>query len=371
MGPDLFWASKIVGILAYLFMVFFAWKKNFYFREMVVIGALVSFMSVFSFTMSEAFLLPFMFCFLYAGHEIIKGEKKGRKAMLSLALLVIAMYNIRYSSLFIMLGCISFGLLFWKKQYSKYFIIAGGLGVAFMGLYQLTFIRYFNAGYISQFLETGLNTTPELLLELFQGLCTAFNPFIHIANPSGGVINVGIYGIGFLNIIVLAYLFLRSSLSETEKFFLITGACGIICSYFIQYFYSVNPIDYRLLAPFSFPIWMVYFKKLFKIIPAAPYGIAVLCLATGLVFTWLSRGNYLENRRKMTSFLQSEKLLNTPLKFYMTAEEDLPSMQLAELISTINPVIYVTMKPADSVQKNTLTRFKIQQKLKLDENKYQ
>lgn len=368
---DEFWASKIVGICAYLFIIGFAYKKKFYFRETVFLGALFSFVSVFSYTMSEPFILPFVFLFLYYGCQIINKKIENWQAFVLLIVLLIAMYNIRYSSLFIMIGCIGFGILNFKKTYSKYFIIAGFTGIAFMIIYQLTFIKYFNPDYVKNFLETGLNTTPQLLIELFQGLCTTFNPFIHIANPGGGIINIGIYGIGLLNIVLICYLFFINKLTEKEKLFLVIGFAGISCSYFIQYFYSVNPIDYRLMAPFSLPIWLIYFKKLYAKFGNYIYSIAILSLLVGFSFTMLSRGNYLENRRKMEVYLNEEKLIDKPLKFYMEAEEDLSSMQLAELISTINPVIYVTFKPQDSLQKNVLTRYKIIRKIKLDENKYQ
>jgi hypothetical protein len=240
-----------------------------------------------------------------------------------------------------------------------------------MVFYQIFFIQYFNSEYYNQFLEIGLHSTSKLILELFQGLCTTFNPFIHIANPNGGIINFGIYGVGFLNIVLIIYLFLRKKLNPTEVFFVFLSVSGIVCSFFIQYFYSVNPIDYRLMATFSIPIWLLYFKKLYGIFGKYTYGISIASLAVGLLFTMLSKGNYLENRNKMKDFLVKEKLIDKKLKFYMVEEDDLPSMQLAELISTINPEIYVTFKPKDSLQKTTLTRFKIIKKIKIDENKYQ
>ena len=68
---DEFWSSKILGILCYLFMVFFAWKKKFYWREMLIIGSLFSFVSIFSYTMSEALIIPVVFFFLYISRQII------------------------------------------------------------------------------------------------------------------------------------------------------------------------------------------------------------------------------------------------------------------------------------------------------------
>jgi hypothetical protein len=90
-----------------------------------------------------------------------------------------------------------------------------------------------------------------------------------------------------------------------------------------------------------------------------------------MLFTWLSKGNYLENRKEMKQFLQSEKLDEIPLKFYLETTEDLDKIQVAELMSTINPNITLTFKPKDTLQKTTLTRYKVLQKIKIDKNKYQ
>ncbi|NML57619.1 hypothetical protein [Chryseobacterium cheonjiense] len=370
-GPDEFWSSKIVGISSFLFILFFTWKKKFFFKESVVLSALFSFLSIYSYTMSEALILPFVLLFLYTCSLIIEGKLEKGKAVFYLSLSLIALYNIRYSSLFIMAGTGLFGLIFLKRKYSSVFIISGLTGGIFVVLYKFLFIDYFNANYVNEFLEIGLHPTSKLLVELFQGLCTTFNPFIHIANPGGGLINYAIYGIGLLNILLICWLFIRYKLTETEFFFIFISVAGIVCSYFIQYFYSVNPIDYRLMAPFSFPVWMVYFRKLFQIFDRKVYIIGFLSISSGLLFTWLSRGNYLENRKEMQHFLQSEKLDKIPLQFYLETAEDLDKIQVAELISTVNPNITLSFKPKDTLRKTTLTRYKVLQKIKIDKNKYQ
>ena len=371
LGVGEFWGSKIVGILAYFFIVWFAWKKKFYLKETILIGGLFSFVSIYSYTMSEALILPFVFVFLYLGRQIMIEEIKGFKAFLYLSLILIALYNIRYSALFFIGGVLLYGILNFKKHFGKTFIYAGCTGLLFVVLYKFLFIDYYNERYVDQFLEIGLHPTSKLLVELFQGLCTTFNPFVHIAKPDGGFINYAIFGLGFLNILLMAFLFIKNKLSETGKFLVFIGVIGIICSYFIQYFYSVNAIDYRLLAPFSFPIWLVYFKKLYQVFGKLTYGITALSLMTGFAFTWLSKGNYLENRRQIQQFLKLENLENKPLKFYMESEEQLDRIQIAELISTVNPDMTVTFKPKDTLQKNVLTEYKVLQKIKIDKNKFQ
>ena len=370
-GFDEFWASKLIGLGAYLFLVLFAWKKKFYLKEIILIGGLFSFVSIFSYTMSETLILPFVFIFLYLAHQIITEKLKGLKAILHLSLVLIALYNIRYPALFIMFAFGVFGVFNYKKSYGKMFIYSGIIGLIFVILYKFLFIDYFNENYVDSFLEIGLHPTSKLLTELFEGLTTVFNPFIHILNPAGGIVNYGIIGIGLLNIILMLFLFLKNKLTETEKFFLTIGGIGIACSFFIQYFYSVNPLDYRLLAPFTLSIWLVYFKKLYDIFGKLTYAITAFSLLTGFAFTWLARGNYLENRQEIKTFLHDEDLENGRLNFYMESEEELEKMRIAELISTVNPNVKVTFKPEDTLKNNTLTKYKVLRKIKIDKNQFQ
>lgn len=370
-GLDEFWASKLIGLGAYLFLVFFAWKKKFYLKEIILIGGLFSFVSIFSYTMSETLILPFVFIFLYLAHQIITEKLKGLKAILYLSLILIALYNIRYPALFIMFATGVFGVFNYKKSYGRTFIYSGIIGLIFVILYKFLFIDYFNEKYVESFLEIGLHPTSKLLTELFEGLTTVFNPFIHILNPAGGIVNYGIIGIGLLNILLMLFLLLKNKLTETEKFFLTIGGIGIACSFFIQYFYSVNPLDYRLLAPFTLSIWLVYFKKLYNIFGKLTYAITALSLLTGFAFTWLARGNYLENRQEIKTFLHDENLENVRLNFYMESEEELGKMRIAELISTVNPNVKVTFKPDDTLKSNTLTKYKVLQKIKIDKNQFQ
>ncbi|MCD9853533.1 hypothetical protein LUD75_02360 [Epilithonimonas sp. JDS] len=370
-GIDDFWSSKLIGILVYTFLLFFAYKKRFFFKELLIASALFSFVSIFSFTMAEALTFPFVILLFYIANQILNNKISTKSGIFYLSFILILLINIRYSALFLCLGTVFFGLINYKKFYWKSFVISGIIGVGFYGLYKVLFIDYFNENYINTFLEIGLKPTSQLLTELFQGLATTFDPFIHIADPNGGIINYGIYGIGVLTIIAMVFLFIKTKLSETEKFILIISLVSIVCSYFIQYVYSVNAIDYRLLAPFSIGIWLVFFGKLFQIFDSLTYSIAFLSLMTGFVFTWLSKGDYLENRSVISEYLEKEKLKNETLKFYIKDEIKLDEVQVAELISTVNPKIYVTFDPRDTLQKKVLTKHKVESKIRIKKNNYQ
>lgn len=370
-GIDDFWSSKVVGILAFTIILIFTYQKRFFFKELLITSALFSFVSIFSYTMSEALTLPFVVLLFYISHQILENRTSNKKGILYLSLALIFLINIRYSALFLCFGCIFFGLINCKKFYWKSFVISGIAGVVFYVLYKFLFIDYFNEKYIDTFLEVGLKSTPKLLSELFLGLGTTFNPFVHIADPNGGIINYGIYGIGIFTILGMFFIFNKTKLSNTERYILTLSLVSIVCSYFVQYVYSVNAIDYRLLAPFSIGIWIVFFRKLFQIFDSLTYSFAILSLMTGFAFTWLSKGDYLENRKQITNFLDKEGIRDEPLKFYIKDEIKLDEIQIAELISTVNPKIEITTKPNDTLKKKILTRYKVESKMNIKKNNYQ
>ena len=371
LGLDEFWSSKVVGLLAYTAMLIFAWKKDFYFKEILMISALFSFVSVFSYTMSEAPILPFVFLLFYYSKQVIEENLKGLKAILTLSLLLIICYNIRYSALFLMAGLGWFGLLKIKTTYYNFFILSALFGVLFVVFFKFLYVDYFNEDYVKDFLNIGLKPTSTLLTELWQGLATTYDPFVHIADPSGGIVNYAIYGIGLINIGVILYFVIKTKHSDFDLLLLWTGCVGIACSYFVQYFYSVNPIDYRLLAPFSLPIWMYYFRRLWTIFGNLTYLIPVGSLITGFVFTWLSKGNYLENREEIQTFLKSENKETGTIKFWLKSEEDLGNVRSAEIISTVNPMIYTTFSAKDTLDPKVLTPYRVDSKLKIKRNQFQ
>lgn len=370
-GLDEFWSSKLVGIFSFLLIIFIAKKTNFYLREAIITCSLFGFVSVFAATFSETLTLLSIFILLYIAHLIITERLTNKKALLYLSLSLILIFNIRYSALFIIGGTGLFGLLSFKKNYGKTFVFSSIIAALYIVFYKLFFIDLFNKNYVDDFLEIGLKPTSLLITEFAQGLATSFNPFVHIANPGGGIINWGIYGIGLINILVIAFLFIREKLSETEKYMILLGFSGIVCSFLIQYFYSTDALGYRLLVPFTFPIWLIYLKKLFNILGTKIYLIGALSLLTGFVFTWLSKGNYLQNRKEISNYLKTEKLDKVPLKFYVKDLEDLENVQISELIGTVNSNIDFTFKAEDTIKKSTLTPHKVLQKINLDKNKYQ
>lgn len=366
-GVDEFWSSKLVGILAYILMVLFAWKKRFYFREVLLIGGLFSYVSLFAATLSEGLFLPFVFIFIYISRNIIIERWNASQSILYLSLILILIYNIRFSGLFLIGGCFLYGLYKFNKKNGKIFLISSLIGLLFIVLYKLIYIDYFNENYVKDYLQIGLYPTYKLLIELIQGLITSLNPFIHISNPNVSIINFGIYGIGIANLLLILFLFIKLSLSETEKFIISMGIIGIVCSFFIQYFYKTDPLDYRLLSGFNFFIWLIYFKKNYQIFGNKIYIITFVSLISGFIFSWLSKGNYLENRKITKEFLIKEDLLDKKILFYKNDETDTRN---AEIISTINPNLEFITNPKDTIDNNVLTNFRLENKMKINKNKF-
>ena len=115
----------------------------------------------------------------------------------------------------------------------------------------------------------------------------------------------------------------------------------------------------------------MYFKKLFEIFNVKTYALGFLSLISGGLFTWLSKGDYLENRKEIIRFLKDENLENKKLLFYVKDEKNLDEVQIGELISTVNSDIDLTFKAEDTLKKTTLTEHKVLEKIQLRKNKYQ
>ena len=67
-----------------------------------------------------------------------------------------------------------------------------------------------------------------------------------------------------------------------------------------------------------------------------------------------------------------EKLMDSKIYYYRPIkDENFSSSKISEIISTINPRVYITEKPEDSLKKEVLTKFKIESKVKMNKNKFQ
>ena len=105
-----------------------------------------------------------------------------------MSLSVILLFNIRYSGLFFMGGLFAFGVLNYKKSFAKFTLFRVLSDWLYVAGYKLFFIDVFNQNYVNKFLEIGLKPTSLLVKEFFLAIGTSFNPFIHILNPNGGIL---------------------------------------------------------------------------------------------------------------------------------------------------------------------------------------
>src|SRR5690606_14901705 len=122
------------------FILWFAWKKQFYLSEIIMTCALLRLVYLFGYSMSEAMMLPFVFVFLFVGRKVIVWQLEGWKAFFWLSFMLILLFNIRYPGLFFMATAMLFGLINRRKRYGPAFIFSGITGFVFVVIYKLTFI---------------------------------------------------------------------------------------------------------------------------------------------------------------------------------------------------------------------------------------
>jgi hypothetical protein len=371
-GIPEFWASKILGLLCFGFLLAFAHAKKFYFNELLALSCLLSFSSLFSISMSEAMLLCLELVLLYQIKNAFEGQKL---KPISLGVLLILMYQTRYNSLFFAVILGGFALLHFRKKFAKPLAIALLMFGLIYIVYQTYVLPYYNPNYFVERWEPGNKSWLLMLQELPLGILMAFHPLIHIAPPQAGMAAYGIYAIGFANILLMVAIFYRKykalGFSLYEQFCLYLCVGGILLSFIVQRVYAINPLDFRLLIPFTLPIWLMYFRYLHAYLrKIKPYFKRYLLLNLGIsaAFIYLTKADALGNRNKAYAYLKQEGYLDKKLKFYVPNDDPLPASKLAELLGSFNPMIEPTGLAKDTLNAQTLSSYKVEQKLKLSKN---
>ena len=98
----------------------FAWKKKFYWRESLLVGALFSMISLFAATLSETLFLPLLFVFSMWQEMFLLEKYSKILSVFLLSLSVILLFNIRYMVCFSWVDYFAFGVLNYKKNFAKF-----------------------------------------------------------------------------------------------------------------------------------------------------------------------------------------------------------------------------------------------------------
>ncbi len=270
-------SSKILALLALLIMVFSSIKYNFYPRETILVIGLKTFI-IFHYSWSETIFLPLFYLLILSFYLFNKGVLNKNKFAFIWVFLLIFLFFIKYSALFIFLG-ISFFLLLEIVRKTQFAVENKYLFIKILIITALLYATYllYNHFIFNNFLGTRL--PPKDFGDASRLIRIIIYNFFNAINPFYSSTSFQLFGKSFLNLLnfgsviiglPLLFYFFRSYkyCIKYEKTFLnLIYITSLV--YFFGILYSnlttkIDGLDFRLLLPFIFIIHFIIIKYFLK-----------------------------------------------------------------------------------------------------------
>lgn len=105
---EYFYSSILLKSICYLFIICFSFKKDFYFRETVMLMCLKSTFWIFVYQSSEYIGLPFLYLFLYYSYQLFNDKINHKKYLIACSILGLILCTIRYANVFVFIATLPF-----------------------------------------------------------------------------------------------------------------------------------------------------------------------------------------------------------------------------------------------------------------------
>lgn len=144
---DYFWASKFLNISLVFGILLFSYFKKFYFRETVLLFTGKTLFFAFNIVSSEGTFVFLLYFLIYVLHQKLHGLIKPLQFVLAASFLMICMFTVRYSGIYIYLGILAFigfqiirKRTFPDKMVWFQFLILSGFGIGcYLGFNYINF----------------------------------------------------------------------------------------------------------------------------------------------------------------------------------------------------------------------------------------
>ncbi|SDQ35678.1 hypothetical protein SAMN05421664_1296 [Chryseobacterium soldanellicola] len=261
-----FIASKLINILSYLTVIFFSYKKKFFFPQTILIFSFYPFVNFYFLSLSEPLFYLFNYLIIYVIYKIIE-KGFSTKYTFSLGALFFFLISVRFSGLFIFFTAILFlGFITYKKKYSlkSFFTV---FTISSIGVFSYLIINYCYCGFIlgqRKHLKlinasgSGIEFTSKLALSTFKHF-SFLNIFI-----SKGIIS----RISFLNVWISASILIISFVIVWKKrkklnyfnYYLLFSLLGITAS--LVYSFYTTKIDDNIRIKSNVYLYLLFFLSL-------------------------------------------------------------------------------------------------------------
>lgn len=309
---DYFWTGKMLSISMVIVILLFSYLKRFYFKETVLLFAGKTLFFVFINVSSEGPFVFLLYFLIYLFHERFHDKIKSRIFILVSSLLLVLLFTIRYSGIYIFLGVGVFWLtLFMKKEIfnlrKDFFQVLLYSGIGILGYLGFNYFIY------GSFTGENLRGAPAqyhlvYIIRDILGVTNVLDPFIGIKPASNSLLSIG-FQVGLMVFDLLLLLFFIKLVRSKKHFinlnfhrllWIISGfyAITLLVS---GYFQQIEEMNVRMLAAANFILFfsflMIYFQNLDsdKII----FRIGCFFLLFLTLYYLKIPENYLDNRNQI------------------------------------------------------------------------
>lgn len=275
--PDYFWASKMLNVLMVIFILLFSYFKQFHFKETVLLFTGKSIFFALTLVTSEGPFLFLLYFLVYLFYQKFQGKIKSRNFICFASVIMVLLFTVRYSGIYIYLGIAVFWMFvvlkrktFAPKTDLLKFLIFSGIGIG--GYLSFNFFTF--GSFTGEHLR-GAPTQyyPVYIFRDILGMTNVVDPFIGLKPSSNSFASLAFQVfVMLLDFVLLGYLIrlyrTKKNLITTEFHHLLWFIAGVytITLFVSGLFQQIEEMNVRMLAAANFCLFfsflLIYFEGL-------------------------------------------------------------------------------------------------------------
>lgn len=257
---EYFYSSILLKIICYLFIIYFSYKKNFYFRETVMLMCLKSTFWIFIYQSSEYIGLPFLYLFLYYSHLLFNNKIHYKKYIIVCSILGFVLCTIRYANVFIFISSLIFIPLIKKDSHKTKLALFSTIILIGFSLFLYLLYNYLTIGSFASENQRVNEKSGSFWFDTyvdFIGLINLSNPFFYLKTfDYSSKIKLILSFILILLDIVFWYvsfkILRRNNKNIFVKFLVVLAILNGIITFFSAMIQGIEPLGIRILFNSSY-----------------------------------------------------------------------------------------------------------------------
>ena len=341
---DYFWASKVLNISMAVCILLFSYFKQFYFKETVLLFTGKTLFFALNLVSSEGPFIFLLYFLIYFFHEKFEEKIKSGTFVFFASLLMVLLFTVRYSGIYIYLGILFFWLflVLKSKPLPIKIDLFQFLWISGIGITSYLSFNYFTFG---SFTGEHLRGAPAQYAPIYifrdiLGMTNVIDPFIGLKPSSNSFGSLAFQvGVMIIDFILLGYLIKlyrsKKDLIKVEFHYLLWLIAGIytIGLFISGLFQQIEEMNVRMLAAANFCLFFSFLKIYFKGLQSDRLIFKIGCFFLGFLtlYSLKSPDNYLKNKQQiaqqMPKFAGKKYLFDNEQNQKLTTTYHLPLLK--------------------------------------------